>query len=274
MFDSEYESFRTYCELYPDNATLLVDTYNTLKSGVPNAIKAFKEILLPRGITGFAIRLDSGDISYLSQKARVMLDEAGLRDCKIVASNSLDEYLIRDLIMQGAQINTFGVGERLITAKSDPVFGGVYKLAAAENEQGEIIPKIKVSENLSKITNPHFKKLYRLFDNESGKALADELCVYDETIDDGGPHTIFDPNATWKAKTLRNFTAKVLQVPIFKNGSLVYASPDIHQIKAYCAEQVALLWDEVKRFENPHTYYVDLSKKLWDVKQRLLEINK
>lgn len=271
MFDSEYEAFKTYCEIYPNNATLLVDTYNTLKSGVPNAIKVFKEILLPKGITKCAIRLDSGDISYLSQKAREMLDEAGLYDCKIVASNSLDEYLIRDLIIQGAKVDIFGVGERLITAKSNPVFGGVYKLVAVENDEGQIIPKIKVSENISKITNPHFKKIYRLFDKVSGKAIADELCVYDEKIDEKNPHTIFDPIATWKTKTLTDFTAKELQVPIFKNGELVYRLPSIEQIKAYCAEQVNLLWDEVKRFENPHLYYVDLSQRLWDIKKQLLE---
>jgi len=274
MFDSEYEAFRTYCELYPHTSTLLVDTYNTLKSGVPNAIKAFKEVLLPQAVTSCAVRLDSGDISYLSKEVRKMLDEAGLPDCKIVASNSLDEYLIRDLIIQGAQVDVFGVGERLITAKSDPVFGGVYKLAAVADAQGHIVPKIKMSENVSKITNPHFKKLYRLFDNDSGKALADEVCVYDETIDETQPHTIFDPNATWKTKTLTNFTAKVLQVPIFKNGMLVYTPPPIDHIKAYCAEQVGLLWDEVKRFENPHTYYVDLSPKLWDIKQQLLKNNR
>ena len=270
MFDSEYEAFKTYCELYPNNATLLVDTYNTLKSGVPNAIKVFKEILLPRGITNCAVRLDSGDIAYLSKEARRMLDEAGLCDCKIIASNSLDEYLIGDLIMQGAKIDVFGVGERLITAKSDSVFGGVYKLVAIQDERGQIIPKIKVSENISKITNPHFKKLYRFFDNESGKALADELCVYDETIDENNPHIIFDPNATWKTKTLTNFTVKELLMPIFTNGVLVYTPPAIDQVKKYCEEQVSLLWEEVKRFENPHTYYVDLSQKLWDIKQQLL----
>ncbi len=274
MFDCEYDAFKTYCELYPSNATLLVDTYNTLKSGIPNAIKAFKEVLLPQGITKCAVRLDSGDISYLSKESRKMLDAAGLTDCKIVASNALDEYLITDLIMQGAKIDVFGVGERLITSKSDPVFGGVYKLVAVEDESGEIIPKIKVSENVAKITNPHFKKLYRLFDNESGKALADELCVYNETIDEAQPHVIFDPHATWKTKTLTNFTAKELQIPIFQNGMQVYTSPDIHQIKAYCAQQVELLWDEVKRFENPHTYYVDLSQELWDMKHQLLKSSK
>lgn len=270
MFDNEYEAFKGYCELYPHNATLLVDTYNTLKSGVPNAIRAFKEVLWPQGIKQCGIRLDSGDISYLSKRARKMLDDAGLTECKIVASNSLDEYLIRDLMMQGAQIDIFGVGERLVTSKSTPVFGGVYKLAAVENANGVIIPKIKVSENTVKITNPHFKKLYRLFDKESGKALADELCLYNEIISENQPHTIFDPDATWKTKTLTNFTAKELQVPVFRNGRCIYNLPSLTEIQAYCAEQVDTLWDEVKRFENPHTYYVDLSKNLWDVKQQLL----
>ncbi len=269
MFDTEYEAFKTYCELYPTNATLLVDTYNTIKSGVPNAIRAFKEVLLPKGITNFAIRLDSGDISYLSKRARKMLDDAGLTTCKITASNALDEHLIRDLMMQGAQIDTFGVGERLITSKSAPVFGGVYKLAAVEDENGQIIPKIKVSENTAKITNPHFKKVLRYYDEESGKALADEICLYDEPNREGA-HTIFDPDATWKTKTLTDYTVRELQTPIFKKGELVYALPTLPEIKAYCAEQLDTLWDEVKRFENPHNYYVDLSKPLWDVKQRLL----
>ncbi len=274
MFDSEYEAFKTYCELYPDNATLLVDTYNTLKSGIPNAIRAFKEVLLPRGITNCAIRLDSGDISYLSKKARKMLDEAGLPNCKITASNSLDEYLIRDLMMQGAQVDTFGVGERLITSKSNPVFGGVYKLVAVEDELGNIIPKIKISENTAKITNPHFKRLYRLYDRESGKAIADELTLRDEVIDATKPHVIFDQNATWKTKELTDFTVRELQVPIFQNGELVYDLPSLPDIKTYCRQQIHTLWDEVKRFENPHTYYVDLSKKLWDIKRGLLEAAK
>ncbi|WP_040195696.1 nicotinate phosphoribosyltransferase [Candidatus Soleaferrea massiliensis] len=274
MFDSEYEAFKTYCELYPHSVTLLVDTYNTLKSGVPNAIRAFREVLTPLGITDCAIRLDSGDISYLSKKARRMLDEAGFPGCRIVASNSLDEYLVRDLVLQGAQIDLFGVGERLITSRSAPVFGGVYKLVAVEHEDGVILPKIKVSDNISKITNPHFKKVYRLFDRESGKALADELCIYDETIPEGKPHTIFDPNATWKTKTLTDFTVRELLIPVFLNGRRVYDSPQIDQIRTYCLEQVDLLWDEVKRFENPHTYYVDLSRRLWEVKQRLLEESK
>ena len=274
MFDNEYEAFRTYCELYPHNATLLVDTYNTLKSGIPNAIRAFKEVLIPQGITNCAIRLDSGDISYLSKKARKMLDEAGLPNCKITASNSLDEYLIRDLMMQGAQVDTFGVGERLITSKSTPVFGGVYKLVAVEEEDGTIVPRIKVSENVAKITNPHFKRLYRLYDKESGKAIADELTLRDETIDENQPHTIFDPVATWKTKELTNFTVRELQVPVFLNGELVYELPALKDIRSYCQEQVRTLWDEVKRFENPHTYYVDLSQKLWDCKRALLEAAK
>ncbi|MCX7657302.1 MAG: nicotinate phosphoribosyltransferase [Oscillospiraceae bacterium] len=273
MFDNEYEAFKAYCEIYPDNATLLVDTYNTLKSGVPNAIKAFKEVLLPRGIQNFAIRLDSGDIAYLSKKARKMLDEAGLKNCKIVASNSLDEYIIRDLLLQGAQVDIFGVGERLITSKSSPVFGGVYKLVAVENN-GIIEPKIKISENISKITTPHFKKVYRLFDRESSQAIADQLCVYDEVIDDLKELTIFDPNAVWKKKTISNFRAKELLVPVFLNGKRVYNSPSINEIQAYCKEQTGLLWDEVKRFENPHAYYVDLSQKLWNIKQKLLENGK
>ena len=274
MFDSEYEAFKTYCEVFPTNATLLVDTYNTLKSGVPNAIKAFNEVLRPKGITKCAIRLDSGDIAYLTREARRMLDEAGWESCKISASNSLDEYIIQDILRQGAKVDLFGVGERMITSKSDPVFGGVYKLAAVEDEQGNIIPKIKISENTTKITNPHYKKLYRFYDNESGKALADELCVYDETIDGTKPHTIFDPDAIWKTKTLTDYSVKELHVTVFKNGELVYKQPSLFEIKRYCAEQTETLWDEVKRFENPHTYYVDLSKKLWDIKNALLEKSK
>lgn len=273
MFDDEYTAFKTYCELYPESATLLVDTYNVLKSGVPNAIKVFKEVLLPQGITNCAIRIDSGDLTYLSKKARRMLDDAGLHQCKILASNSLDEYIIRDLISQGAKIDSFGVGERLITSKSEPVFGGVYKLAAVENEDGTIIPKIKISENPAKITTPHFKSVYRLFENDTGMALADLLTLHDEVVDDTQPLEIFDPDSTWKRKTLTNFTAKPLLVPIFQGGELVYQIPSIEESRAYCTQQVALLWDEVKRFENPHNYYVDLSQKLWDIKHDLLCIN-
>ncbi len=273
MFDTEYEAFKTYCEIYPENATLLVDTYNTLKSGVPNAIRVFNEVLKPKGITKCGIRLDSGDMAYLTQKARQMLDEAGWTECKISVSNSLDEYIIQDLLRQGAKIDMFGVGERLITARSEPVFGGVYKLAAVENDDGTITPKIKISENIGKITNPHFKKLYRFYGNDTGKAIADYLCVYDETVDDSCDMEIFDPEATWKTKTVYNFTAKELQVPIFQNGKLVYECPSLQEIRAYCMEQVDTLWDEVKRFDNPHTYYVDLSQKLWDIKYNLLKNN-
>ena len=271
MFPDEYTAFKTYCELYPHSATLLVDTYNVLKSGVPNAIRAFKEILLPQGITNCAIRLDSGDLTYLSKKARKMLDDAGLPQCKIVASNSLDEYIIRDLLQQGACIDSFGVGERLITSKSEPVFGGVYKLSAVERPDGSILPKIKISENPAKITNPHFKKVYRLFENDTGKAIADLICVHDEVIDPSQPLELFDPEATWKRKTITNFTVRELLVPIFQSGKLVYEKPSIEAMRAWCAGQIDTLWDEVKRFENPHNYYVDLSQKLWDIKQQLLK---
>ena len=270
MFDTEYEAFEAYCRMYPQNATLLVDTYDVLRSGVPNAIRAFKEILLPQGITKCGIRLDSGDITYLSKKARKMLDEAGLYDCKIVVSNSLDENIIRDIIQQGAKIDSFGVGERLITAKSNPVFGGVYKLVAKE-EGGEIVPKIKISENPEKITNPHFKKVYRIFDNESGIAIADLLCVHDEVLDPTAPLELFDPIETWKKKTVTDYTLRELLVPVFKNGECVYELPHISDIRSYCMNEVEHLWDEVKRFENPHRYYVDLSRRLWDVKHALLE---
>ena len=273
MFDTEYDAFKTYCEIYPDNPTLLVDTYNTLKSGIPNAIRVFNEVLKPKGLTKCGIRLDSGDMTYLSKKARQMLDEAGWTECKISVSNSLDEHIIQDILRQGAKIDTFGVGERLITAKSEPVFGGVYKLVAVEKEGGVIEPKIKISENVGKITNPHYKKLYRFYGNDTGKAIADYLCVYDETVDDSKDMEIFDPEATWKTKTVYNFTAKELQVPVFKNGQLVYDLPNLEQIRTYCLQQVDSLWDEVKRFDNPHTYYVDLSQKLWDIKYGLLKHN-
>ena len=270
MFDTEYEAFKTYCEIYPHNATLLVDTYNTLKSGVPNAIKAFNEVLKPMGITKCGIRLDSGDIAYLTQAARKMLDDAGWTECQISASNSLDEYIIRDLLEQEAQIDLFGVGERLITASSQPVFGGVYKLVAVEDADGNVIPKIKVSENVDKITNPHFKNVYRIFDKQTGKAEADYITLWDEEIDPTQPLELFDPRATWKRKTYTDYDIKPLLVPIFKNGELVYQQPELKDIREYCREQVQALWAEVKRFENPHNYYVDLSQKLWDIKQALL----
>ena len=271
-FESEYAAFRAYAEVYPNNCTLLVDTYNVLKSGVPNAIRVFNEVLKPLGITSCGIRIDSGDITYLSKKARKMLDDAGWTEAKIVASNSLDEYIIRDILLQGAKIDSFGVGERLITSKSEPVFGGVYKLVAIE-EQGEISPRIKISENVSKITTPYFKKVYRLYSNESGQAIADVLTAYDEVIDDSKPYVIFDPISTWKRKTVTNFKAVALQQPIFIGGKCVYQSPTLDEIKRYCAEEIDTIWDEVKRFENPHEYYVDLSQKLWDIRYALLSEN-
>ena len=273
MFDSQYEAFKTYCQIYPSNATLLVDTYNVLKSGVPDAIRAFNDVLKPLGITRCGIRLDSGDITYLTREARRMLDEAGWTGCQISASNSLDEYIIRDLIHQGARIDLFGVGERMITARSEPVFGGVYKLAAVEDGEGNIIPKIKVSENVDKITNPHFKKVYRIFDRKTGKAEADYITLYDEEVDETKPLELFDPEATWKRKAYTDFTVKPLLVPIFQGGELVYDRPSLPEIQARCVRQVDTLWDEVKRFENPHNYYVDLSQKLWDIKQGLLRRN-
>ena len=274
MFDTELEAFKAYCRLYPHSATLLVDTYNTLHSGVPNAIRAFNEVLRPLGITQCGIRLDSGDMAYLTRRARQMLDEAGWTTCKITVSNSLDEYLIQDLLYQGACIDVFGVGERLITARSEPVFGGVYKLAAVEGPDGAIVPKIKISENVGKITNPHFKKFYRFYGNDTGKAIADYLCVHDETVDDSRDMEIFDPEATWKTKTVYNFTAKLMQVPVFRRGELVYRTPALEDIRAYCLAQVDTLWDEVKRFDNPHTYYVDLSQRLWNIKNDMLRHNR
>ncbi|MCQ1528830.1 nicotinate phosphoribosyltransferase [Lutispora saccharofermentans] len=270
IFSNELEAFRAYARTYPDNCTLLVDTYNVLKSGVPNAIKVFNEEVLPRGFRPTGIRIDSGDITYLSKEARKMLDEAGFQDCRIVASNSLDEFIIRDILIQGAQVDLFGVGERLITSKSDPVFGGVYKLVAVE-ENDEIIPKIKLSENVEKITNPGFKQIWRLFDKKSGKAIADVLTKNDETIDESKPYELFDPEYTWKRKTVSSFIAKRLLIRLFDKGTCVYASPKLKEIKSYCKEQIDTLWDAVKRFENPHKYYVDLSKPLWDIRERLLQ---
>ena len=269
LFDSELDAFCAYANAYPHDCTLLVDTYNVLKSGIPNAIEAFRREVLPRGFRPKGIRIDSGDITYLSKKARVMLDEAGFEDVKIVASNSLDEYIIRDMLLQGAKVDSFGVGERLITASSAPVFGGVYKLCAVEKD-GEMVPKIKLSENTAKVTIPGAKKLWRLYDNESGKALADVITLEDETIDDSQDYEIFDPDYTWKRKNVYNFSARQLLQPLFINGKRVYEYQDIDDIKSYCLAQVDTLWDEVKRFENPHTYYVDLSQRLWDTKQELI----
>lgn len=266
MFPTEYEAFKKYAEIYPEHCSLLVDTYNVLKSGVPAAIKVFKEMKPQHK----SIRIDSGDITYLTQEARKMLDEAGLQDCEITISNSLDEYIIRDVLMEGAQIDSFGVGERLITAKSEPVFGGVYKLAAIEVD-GEIIPKIKISENIEKITNPGFKTLYRLYDKETGKAQADIMTLDGEEIPENEEYEIFDPTAVWKKKKLKNFLAKNIRVQLFDSGKLVYNNPSIEEIREYCAEQIKTLWPQTLRFENPQTYYVDLSKDLFDMKQRLIE---
>lgn len=270
MFDSEYEAFKEYTRLYPDNATLLVDTYNVLKSGVPNAIKVFKE-LKPKSM---GIRIDSGDMTYLTKQARKMLDDAGLEDCSIVVSNALDEYLIQDIIHEGACIDSLGVGERLITAKSEPVFGGVYKLSAVE-KNGQLIPKIKISENVEKITNPGFKTLYRLYDKDTHRAIADVITIDGEIIDEDSAYEIFDPQAVWKKKVVTNFYAENLRKQIFKEGKLVYDLPTIHEIRERGCQQVSQLWDEMLRFENPQTYYVDLSKKLWTLKHEMIrELNK
>lgn len=270
MFDSEYEAFKAYAKTYPHNTTLLVDTYNVLKSGIPNAIKVFDEVLKPLGARPVGVRIDSGDITYLSKKCRKMLDDAGYPDCKIVASNSLDEHIIRDMLLQGAKVDTFGVGERLITSRSEPVFGGVYKLVAVEDENGEIIPKIKISENVAKITTPGFKQVYRLYSTETNRALADVITLHGEEIDSSEPYEIFDPQHTWKRKKIKNFYARPLLKPIFKNGECVYETPDIKILREYCKMEVDSLWEEVKRFENPHSYYVDLSHKLWELKTGLL----
>jgi len=270
MFPTEYDAFKAYATAYPDSCTLLIDTYNVLKSGLPNAIKVFKEVLEPLGKRPKGVRIDSGDITYLTAKIRKELDAAGFPDCGIVVSNSLDEYIITNTLAQGAKIDSFGVGERLITAKSSPVFGGVYKLVGVE-ENGEVIPKIKISENPAKITIPDFKQIYRLYDNETGKAIADVMTLHSEEIDDSQPYEIFDPVHTWKRKKVTNFTARALLVQIFKNGECIAKLPKLAEIREYCAQQIDTIWDEVKRFENPHAYYVDLSPKLWRVKHSLLE---
>ncbi|MDY4748755.1 MAG: nicotinate phosphoribosyltransferase [Candidatus Fimisoma sp.] len=265
MYPDEYSAFKKYAEIYPDNCTLLVDTYNVLKSGVPAAIRVFKE-MKPRKM---GIRIDSGDVTYLTKKSRQMLDEAGLQDCQIVVSNSLDEYIIRDVILEGACIDSFGVGERLITAKSEPVFGGVYKLVALETD-GKLIPKIKISENVEKITNPGFKHVYRLYDKKTGKARGDVITLADEKVPELEEYEIFDPNAVWKRTKIRDYYVRDLRVRLFDKGRCVYESPSVDEIKDYCQQQMETLWDETLRFENPQTYYVDLSQKLWDTKNQLL----
>lgn len=269
MFSSEYEAFAAYARLYPDSCTLLVDTYNVMKSGVPNAIRVFNEVLAPLSKRPKAIRIDSGDIAYLSKQARKMLDDAGYPDCGICASNSLDEYIVRDLILQKAEVDSFGIGENLITAKSDPVFGGVYKLAAVKDGEN-YIPKIKVSESIEKLTIPLLKKVWRIYDNYTNKAMADYVAVYDEKVEVGDGLTLFDPFQTWKQRTYTNCTAVCLTTPIFENGKLVYQRPSIHEIRQTCAQQIEGLWEEMRRFEFPHRYYVDLSQKLWDCQHELL----
>lgn len=271
MFPTEYEAFEAYAKVYPESCVLLVDTYDVLGSGLPNAIRCFKDVILPTGNRPVGIRIDSGDIAYLTKKARAMLDEAGFPDCKIIISNSLDEFLIHDILNQGAEIDSFGVGERLITSRSEPVFGGVYKLVAVEDEDGTIHPRIKLSENVTKITNPGFKKVWRLY-GEDGEAFADVLTLADEVIDPAkGPYTIFHPEYTWKSKKIENFTAREMLVPIYEKGKLVYDRPTVQEIRKYCEKELSLLWNEVKRLKNPHVFYVDLSQKLWEMKESLLK---
>lgn len=270
LFDTEYDAFKAYAKTYPNSCTLLIDTYNVLKSGLPNAIKVFDEVLKPLGCRPKGVRIDSGDITYLSKKCRKMLDDAGYPDCAIVASNSLDEWIIRDMLLQGARVDSFGVGERLITSKSEPVFGGVYKLVAVEDDMGEIVPKIKISENVAKITTPGFKQVYRLYSRENSQAIADVITLADEVIDDHSPYEIFDPEHTWKRKKVTDFYARPLLKKIFDHGELVYDQPELPVLREYCKMEIDGLWEEVKRFENPHQYYVDMSKKLWDIKYDLL----
>lgn len=267
-FDTEYEAFKTYAKMYPDNCILLIDTYDTLESGLVNAMKVFEEELVPKGLTG-GVRIDSGDLAYLSKEVRKRLDQNGFEDFKIVASNSLDEFKIESLLSQGAKIDSFGIGERLITAKSDPVFGGVYKLVATEKD-GKLKSKIKVSENVEKITTPGYKAVYRLYDKETGKAEADYIALRDEVVDDSEPLVIFDPLFTWKMKKMKNYTAREMQVPIFEKGELVYEEPSLDEIAEYRKSEVESLWDEVKRYDEPHNYYVDLSQELWNLKQKLI----
>lgn len=271
LFPSEYEAFKAYAEVYPDNCLLLVDTFDTLKKGIPNAIKVFNEVIIPKGFRPKGIRIDSGDIAYISKKARKMLDDAGFPDAKIMASNSLDEFTIQDLLVQDAKVDSFGVGERLITSKSWPVFGGVYKLTTVEEKDGTLIPKIKISENVAKITTPGFKNLYRLYDNETGKALADVVTLYDETINDTGEYEIFHPIYTWKRRTVTNFTAKPLLVKIYDKGKLIYDIPKLEEVRNKVQDELETLWEETKRLENPHEYIVDLSYQLWKIKEDLLD---
>ena len=271
-FDSEYEAFETYAKIYPDNTVLLVDTYNVIKSGIPNAIKVFDNVLAPMGKRPLGVRIDSGDIAYLSKRARAMLDAAGYKDCKIVASNALDEYIIRDLLINDAKLDSFGVGEKLITSRTSPVLGGVYKLVAVKKD-GQYIPKIKISESFEKITIPYRKQIWRIYSKETGKAQADYMTIYDEDPSGLDEITIFSPLEPWKKQTLTNIYFKPLLVPIFRNGEKVYNSPALKDIRDFAMGQLDTLWDELKRLEYPHKYYVDLSQKLWDAQRRLLENN-
>ena len=273
-FKDEYTAFKEYARLYPDACTLLVDTYDTLKSGVPNAIRVFTE-MREAGIKpkSYGIRLDSGDLAYLSKKARKMLDDAGFQDAVIAASNDLDEFLIHDLKMQGAAISSWGVGTNLITSKDCPSFGGVYKLAAIQNADGEFQPKIKISENIEKITNPGNKTIYRIYDKETGMLRADLICFADETFNtEEEDLLLFDPNATWKKTLLPGgtYTMRELLVPIFQHGECKYESPSVKEIAEFCRQEKKTLWDETKRLFNPHKVYVDLSQKLYDTKTKLL----
>jgi len=269
LFDNEYEAFVAWAKTYPDNTVLLVDTYNVLKSGIPNAIRVFDEILKPLGKRPKAIRIDSGDITYLSKEVRAMLDEAGYEDVKITVSNSLDEFIIKGVLENGAKIDSFGVGERLITARSEPVFGGVYKLVAIE-KNNEIVPKIKISENVEKITNPAFKKLYRVYDRNTDKAIADLITLHNEVVDDSLPLELFDPNYTWKRKKIKDYYCKELMLKVFDKGTLVYSSPTVMEIREFSLKERKKLWPEVLRLQNPHKYYIDLSHKLWELKEALL----
>ena len=273
-FPDEYTAFKYYAELYPDNCTLLVDTYDTLKSGVPNAIRVFQEFKdAGKPLKKYGIRLDIGDLAYLSKKARKMLDEAGFPDASICASNDLDEYLLHDLKAQGAAINSWGVGTHLITSKDCPSFGGVYKLSAIKNENGEFIPKIKISENTEKITNPGNKTIYRVYEKETGKIKADLICFADETFDESQDLLLFDPLETWKKTKLAGgtYTMREMLIPIFKNGECIYTSPSVTEIAEYCKQEKDSLWDETKRLFYPHRVYVDLSQRLYDVKKALLD---
>ena len=271
-FDNEYDAFLAYAKTYPDSCTVLLDTYDTLKSGLPNAIRVAKEYLEPNGYRMQGVRIDSGDMAYLSKKIRKALDAAGMEDCNIVVSNSLDEYLIQSLISQGAQINSMGVGENLVCSKSTPVFGGVYKMSAVYEDE-KMIPKIKVSENVEKVTNPAFKDLYRIYDKETMKAIGDIMTVHGEVLDPNQDLTIYHQMNSWKNKTIPagTYIIKDLLEPIFINGELVYDVPELSAIRDYSEAEFSHMWDEILRFEYPQTYYVDLSKKLLDLKLKMLE---